>query len=937
MRRAFLTSIILLGLSGPLFALGGTSGNFSTCSDGGIFPTDANGWSIFPAPTTGTTYYVSDSLGNDSWDGTAPIRVGVTTVGPKKTIDGVSGGNTLLTADTGKDSHLLLRKGDFFNEQLINPVGQGVDCQHPWIIGSYDENQLGVVDPYISATIASIACTGTTATITTSATHAFNKGASVSINIEINRELPAGFNGQFVGAATFGTSTITFTVGSCPAASDTAHGVVTTRRPTIQVSGNNYCGPKDGGNPGNGFLAVVGIECYGWKNDPNNAAFDRSSLALTNSLGCGFVNTLATIVWRFYEDNKVSYCQNGGITTQPASNRGATGWVIMRRNVLDHNFDYGGGGFYVAGANHYWATENNFLYGGWAVDLIGPNAVTVTTGTPGVINWPAHPFINDGRVMFTAAAAPTGLTLAAAPQGTPCPSDGSCYFVHVIGANSFSLSTTAGNANPVNLSTAGTSVVAYWATPFQPGIVTAHSFYLQNGMSTDTGVWDIQLTGNISGFQAADWCECGSNATIVGNVGYQSAANGIGMGKSGQFYLGGARPYRVSYNGVFEASYFYQTPYYFITTAFLLNCCGTGGLLGTVDHNLVLYGMPDAKTDGSAVGIIPQDNEAKFPGTAIAWNNNIVCGLNAAFTNRLGEPYQNGLAVSTPGSGYATNTGSGTYSGPDLYGIPLIGGHGNGANVSITVNGTTGQVTAANSVYQGFGIGYQVGDVLTTADNSQIGGAGSGWTYIVDTLGGFGSIGSGHVNNGGSGYLAPYSVAGTTVTGTGSNAFFLVTVSGGVVTKVYTIYGSGAGYAPGDLVGLTVGGASNARATIGSVVGPDTFSNNTLKLTDCNNLQSATSPVNGIPSVAPQLTPTATPTTDVIGGYWQTLAYAYQKTIPTSLTLSGTVGHNANQTTTWEVGFTDALRNQQKGNWDSNLTATALLNWARPQFGMANP
>jgi len=75
--------------------------------------------------------------------------------------------------------------------------------------------------------------------------------------------------------------------------------------------------------------------------------------------------------------------------------------------------------------------------------------------------------------------------------------------------------------------------------------------------------------------------------------------------------------------------------------------------------------------------------------------------------------------ISNAGSGYAT----GSYTL-----VPLTGGSGTGATASIVASGSITSVTVTSA-----GSGYYLGDVLS-ASNTNLGGAGSGFTYTVNTL-----------------------------------------------------------------------------------------------------------------------------------------------------------------------------------------------------------
>lgn len=81
------------------------------------------------------------------------------------------------------------------------------------------------------------------------------------------------------------------------------------------------------------------------------------------------------------------------------------------------------------------------------LDADEPLFGTVTSASPGVISAPAHGLSTDQRVIVLAAPG------AALPTGI---SENTAYYVGTVpDANSFTLSTTASNANPVNTSSVG--------------------------------------------------------------------------------------------------------------------------------------------------------------------------------------------------------------------------------------------------------------------------------------------------------------------------------------------------------------------------------------------------------------------------------------------------------------------------------------------------
>jgi hypothetical protein len=87
------------------------------------------------APARATTYYVSQSSGNDSWTGQSPSPNG--TRGPWKTLARAS--TNYVAGDC-----ILLKCGDTWNEEF-HPKGSGTPS-NPIVIGSYGEGGKPVID-----------------------------------------------------------------------------------------------------------------------------------------------------------------------------------------------------------------------------------------------------------------------------------------------------------------------------------------------------------------------------------------------------------------------------------------------------------------------------------------------------------------------------------------------------------------------------------------------------------------------------------------------------------------------------------------------------------------------------------------------------------------------------------------------------------------------
>jgi len=876
-------------------------GRDSACQNGGL-PIDSNGWTVFTQPTTGNIYYVSTNDGSDSNNGRSVDT-------PFKTI---AKGVTELNNDNGKDSWLLFKKGDVFQNQNIGGSlsANGLNCAHPMVIGSYDPSQPGVVDPYGNFAISAISCSGTAATVTTATAHGWRKGRPYQL--VVTKELPGSFNGEFAATIT-GTNTFTFQVSSCPAASDSIHGIVTTGRPVIEpsvaIAKQQSCGPFDGGASVGDYLAFVGIRCYGYTLDPKNPAFDKTQLHKS----LNGIRSLSPHVWRLIEDSKFNSMWGGSLIFDPGSNWKMSDYLTLRRNVFSDSF-----GNYVHGSQHLTIYENYSFYDDWNPNMAAGVAVTVTNGTPGIVTWPNNPLVsgtNCSQVQFTGATLPTNIN----PRKT--------YYVVGSNGDNFSVDTSCGGSG-LTLGGSPSGVIAYWEGSYNAGFSGAypqpsifeHSYYLQNE-ARGPGTWDMNLTGNIMGFTSGAACECGG--TEFENIVFQSPIS-LSVGKAGAILANNT--YRTTYNGIFELSPYYSTPKFTGSAAWGIPVSNRAGSY-LVDHNLIAYQTPEA---GTSYGILPTDSSS-YPSATTA-SNNIICGVPNPFKITNGSPL---IVSNITGANYIPNSATKSYQGPNQLGIPLTGGHGNGAGVLISVNGSTGQVSGVSLAYNMGGSGYKVGDVVTS-DNTYIGTAGSGWSATVKAVGGVNNyIITLSLVSGGSGYIAPYDERSSG--GSGSHGYFNVAVdASGAVVAAYPIQGYGYGYQVNDVLTFpslrcasTCTGGNAASVKLASVLNTTLLTNNTYQVSDCNNLQNAISGIQYLPnSVAPPLNPNPTPPTDVIGGYFQSLEYGYQASVPTVL-----IG----QTTGWEQGFIAAASLQQKGNWDDSLTAHAVLNWARPQFGMRNP
>jgi hypothetical protein len=93
-----------------------------------------------PVSITGTTYYISNSLGNDAWSGALPEPNPGGTDGPKQSVDAAT---SLINAALPGD-HILFRRGDVWNSNIsVHPTGTE---QAPIVLGAYGDGNLPTFD-----------------------------------------------------------------------------------------------------------------------------------------------------------------------------------------------------------------------------------------------------------------------------------------------------------------------------------------------------------------------------------------------------------------------------------------------------------------------------------------------------------------------------------------------------------------------------------------------------------------------------------------------------------------------------------------------------------------------------------------------------------------------------------------------------------------------
>lgn len=214
-----------------------------------------------------------------------------------------------------------------------------------------------------------------------------------------------------------------------------------------------------------------------------------------------------------------------------------------------------------------------------------------------------------------------------------------------------------------------------------------------------------------------------------------------------------------------------------------IDASGTGYIDGTYNNVVLTGGSGTGATatvviSGGSVTIVQLTN----PG------ENYTIGDALGLTASMGEI--NTTTITSGGSGYP----NGTYTG-----VPLTGGSGTGAIATVTV--TSGAVT--NLVFTNQGTNYTVGDILSSSV-AYLGGTGSGFTAMVDTLVTTGSespysgIGATTLTDGGTGYV-PGIYTGVPLTGgSGTGAVATITVNGSGIVSTAVLTNFGVNYIIGD-------------------------------------------------------------------------------------------------------------------------------------------
>ena len=196
------------------------------------------------------------------------------------------------------------------------------------------------------------------------------------------------------------------------------------------------------------------------------------------------------------------------------------------------------------------------------------------------------------------------------------------------------------------------------------------------------------------------------NINTGGGLNINVGALGINSGGTAQITAGGQIGLKASNNTLFTNNNI-QNAQVFSTGNWLLQNGGT-----FTDNGARLQISGSIQASGNLA-------RAQTIGTTLSAsaNSDNLIGLDIAPNYAGGVGSTN--TISNAGSGYAT----GSYTL-----VPLTGGNGTGATASIVASGSITSVTVTTA-----GSGYYLGDVLS-ASNTNLGGAGSGFTYTVNTL-----------------------------------------------------------------------------------------------------------------------------------------------------------------------------------------------------------
>ncbi len=109
---------------------------------------------LFASPARATDYYISESVGNDSWSGLQPDPNGSMTDGPKQSLAAAS---TLLDSVVGPGDRVLLRRGDTWSGDVsLDASAAAGTPAEPIVVGAYGTGAKPTIDRTTEGTIVTV-------------------------------------------------------------------------------------------------------------------------------------------------------------------------------------------------------------------------------------------------------------------------------------------------------------------------------------------------------------------------------------------------------------------------------------------------------------------------------------------------------------------------------------------------------------------------------------------------------------------------------------------------------------------------------------------------------------------------------------------------------------------------------------------------------------
>lgn len=106
------------------------------------------------SPAVATDFYISESVGNDSWSGLQPDPNGSMTDGPKQSLAAAS---TLLDSVVGPGDRVLLRRGDTWSGDVsLNASAAAGTPAEPIVVGAYGTGAKPTIDRTADGTIVTV-------------------------------------------------------------------------------------------------------------------------------------------------------------------------------------------------------------------------------------------------------------------------------------------------------------------------------------------------------------------------------------------------------------------------------------------------------------------------------------------------------------------------------------------------------------------------------------------------------------------------------------------------------------------------------------------------------------------------------------------------------------------------------------------------------------